>query len=98
MCYFKNITKVNNINEMQMTIAKVISNKKETFNYQSIFSEIKGELIKLGVSGSVINSYKIDNMVNDTLEQMIEMGSIICFNNLYIPRRESIKKVKYAFA
>ena len=98
MCYFKDITKVENINEIQMTIAKVISSKKENFNYQSIFDDIKAELVKLGVSGSIANSYKIDNMINDTLEQMMEKGNITCFNNLYIPRRGPIKKMRYAFA
>jgi len=98
MCYFKDITKVENINEIQMTIAKVISIKKETFNYQTIYNEIKAELMNLGVSRSIANSYKIDNMINDTLEQMMEKGNITCFNNLYIPHRGPIKKVRYAFA
>lgn len=98
MCYFKDIDKVKNINEMQMIIAKTIARKKEIFNYESIIKEIKSELERLGVSESIADSYKIDNMIDDTLEQMIERGNLTCFNNLYVPRKSLVKKMKYALA
>lgn len=98
MCYFKDIKKIKNLNEMQMTIAKVILGKKQPFNYQNIFSEIKAKLMAQGVTQSIADSFKIDNMIDDTLKQMIEKGNITFFNNLYVPRKMPIKKWIYIFA
>lgn len=97
MCYFKKITKVDNINEIQTNILRIISRRKENFNYQSILDEVKTELRNLGVSESIADSYMIDNMVGSTLERMIEVGSISYFNNVYIPHKGMKKRVRYAF-
>lgn len=98
MCYFKSVKKIDSINEIQRTIARMILSKNKNFDYQSISNEIKNELKQLGLSENVADSYMVDNMINDTLEQMSEKGNITYFNNLYIPCEKSIKKVIYAFA
>lgn len=97
MCYFKDIKKVDNINEIQTTIIRVIVRQREVFNYADIISQIKNELKKLGVSESIVDSYRVDNMTGDALEQMIDIGNIITFNNVYMPSESTEKSVKYAF-
>lgn len=98
MCYFKDIRRVDNINEIQTIIVRVIARQREHFNYEKIIEEIKKELESLGVSESIVNSYRVDNMIRDTLQQMIDIGIITSFNNVYIPCENKQKRIKYAFA
>lgn len=97
MCDFKNIDKASNINEIQSIIIRSVSRKDECFNYQSIIAEIKYELSQLGVSQSIVDSYKVAHMIDDTLEQMIDMEDIVYYNNIYTPHKNALGRIKYAF-
>lgn len=98
MCYLKKINTVSSINQIQAVIVRVITKQRESFNYGFVVGEIKKELKKYNVSESILNSYRIENMIEDTLQSMIDTGNISFFNNMYIPQKSIEKRIKYAFA
>ena len=98
MCYLKEINRAGSMNEIQRIIVKAVVSQKENFTYQFIFKKIKDELEDLGLPESIADSYRIDNMISETLEQMLEKGNISYFNNVYIPSRSPVKRVRAAFA
>lgn len=100
MCYFNDLERINNKNEIQTMITRIISSQTQRFNYESIVSEIQNRLRDLGVEESFINSFRLDEMISDTLDQMVGSGRIYTFNNVYVPIHQKIKTVQrlYAYA
>ena len=85
MCYFRELGQITNMNEVQMMITRTISRQKEMFNYEQIAQIIKQELLVLGVADTDVNSFKVHNMILDTLDYMVAVGDMYCFNNEYVP-------------
>ena len=98
MCYFKDIESIRNINEIQATIVRTIARQIGPFDCRSLSEEVKNELRGLQVEESIVESYRVDSMIRDTLEQMVEIGSIAFFNHVYIPTEDTEMRVRYAFA
>lgn len=91
MCYFKDLNKLNDINEAQFQITRIISHQTKSFSYKDISVEIKKKLSDMGVSAHDLDSFKINNMISNTLDQMVDRGSLYCFNNIYLPKEKSTK-------
>lgn len=100
MCYFREIKQIRSNNELQTVITRTIMCQTEIFNYEGIVTIIKAEFRRLGVQEYVINSFRVNNMISETLEQLISSGDIYSFNNRYVPMKQELKlrKTIYAFA
>lgn len=98
MCYFKEMETVSGISDIQQAIVRVLMSKEDTFNYQNILNEVRERLRELGVAESIADSYKVDNMIDNTLSQMMAKDSIVCINNVYVPQKKPLRKVRYAFS
>ena len=75
--------------DIQWIINKSILQKSEKFDYQSIYKDIKTELMKQGVSGNILNSFKLEDMIKDTLNNLIQHKKLCCFKELYIPLKSN---------
>lgn len=99
MCYFRNVNQISNMNEIQTLITRIISRQTKPFNYESIVRIIKQELRELNVPFFMINSFRVNNMIIDTLDLMVSMGNLYSFNNIYVPQKTAkTRKTQYAFA
>lgn len=75
--------KINDLNDIQIVITRIIM-KSNKFTQIDIFEKIKKFLISKGVKEEIIDSYKINRMIDDTIDFLVEREKLICFNNIYI--------------
>ena len=70
---------------------QIISRQEKNFSYKDISQNIKSELNKMGISEHELSSFKVNNMISNTLDQMVDRGNLSCFNNIYTPRKRQPK-------
>lgn len=73
---------LNNLNDIQFAITRIIM-KSDNFTQIEIFEKIKNFLVSKGIKEEIVNSFKINGMIDDTLDLLVEKGKLNCFNNFY---------------
>lgn len=74
---------INNLNDIQHAIIRIIISKKDIFNYEEIEKDIKTYLINKGVSRDITESFKINNMIIDTLDILQKQDKLNNINNRF---------------
>lgn len=59
---------------------------------ETVLKKLVGFRVKLETD--ILESFGLNNMISDTLEQMTAMGRFYCFNNVYIPEGSNMDKRK----
>lgn len=97
MCNFKELKSVKTLSDVQIVITRTILSQNQQFNYQSIVMKIKDVLHKYNVEQAIIDSFKVERMIADTLDQLVKLNRLSTFNNIYIPKKMDFKRFSAAF-
>ncbi|NLC19236.1 MAG: hypothetical protein GX757_08485 [Clostridiales bacterium] len=77
--------KIYNDADLQWYITSVIMQKKEKFDYNSIYNEIKNDLRGKKVPEEIVSSFKLENMINNALDNLVYHEVLFRFKNQYVP-------------
>ena len=76
-------------NNLQHVVTRIIYKKSE-FTWIELYEEIKEFLKSRGVREATINSFKLRNMIMDTIELLEENREFLNYNNVYIRNKEKL--------
>ena len=80
---------IKDYNDIQRVITRIIYQKSE-FTWAEITEEITSFLKDKGVRETIVNSFRIKNMIYDTLELLMDDGEFLNYDNTYIRNPEKI--------
>lgn len=85
MCKLTDINIIKSLDDIQLVITQTILEQTVSFTYNQITNEIKEELLKKQASTKLVDSFKVENMIKETLFMLINRERLNCYNNYYTP-------------
>ena len=86
------------MDDIQLVITQTILEQTVSFTYNQITDKIKSELIKKQAPIELVDSFKVEDMIRETLFMLINRERLNCYNNYYTPISYNYSKNMFVYA
>lgn len=98
MARMREITKIENMDDVQHLINRMLYRQEDIFTWEEIHKKIIEELIRFDAE-NITKTFKFVYMLNDTLDALVQSGDVIQISNaMYKYNHEKERKILYCFS